>query len=129
MNDDERAICAMVDRWMAASAAGDNETVLSLLADDVIFSVPGRTPFGKAEFAAAAGAMRQQRFEGRCDIQEIAVLGDWAYMRNHIDAKLTLPDGTARRHAGYTLTVLRRNSDGGWVISRDANLILADQPI
>jgi hypothetical protein len=30
--------------------------VLGLMADDVLFMVPGREPFGKAEFAASAQA-------------------------------------------------------------------------
>jgi ketosteroid isomerase-like protein len=38
---------------MAASRAGDTATVLSLMADDVIFRVPGREPFGKEAFAAS----------------------------------------------------------------------------
>jgi uncharacterized protein (TIGR02246 family) len=52
MTDDERAIRELVDTWMAASKAGDS--VLSLMADDVIFMVTGREPFGKEEFAAAS---------------------------------------------------------------------------
>ncbi len=37
---------------MEASKAGDLDTILSLMADDVIFMVPGREPFGKEAFAA-----------------------------------------------------------------------------
>jgi ketosteroid isomerase-like protein len=32
---------------MTASQAGDIPTVLSLMADDALFMVPGRKPFGK----------------------------------------------------------------------------------
>jgi uncharacterized protein (TIGR02246 family) len=42
MTDDERAIRDLVERWMSASRAGDLATVLSLMADDVIFMVPGQ---------------------------------------------------------------------------------------
>jgi uncharacterized protein (TIGR02246 family) len=48
---------------MAANQAGDVETVLSLMADDEVFMVPGREPLGKAEFAASAQAMKNVRFE------------------------------------------------------------------
>ncbi len=78
MTDDERAILDLVARWMEASKAGDLDTVLSLMADDVIFMVPGREPFGKEEFAAVSRGMTEVRIEGASDIQEIAVLGDWA---------------------------------------------------
>jgi uncharacterized protein (TIGR02246 family) len=50
MTDDERAIRNLVDTWMTASNAGDVLTMLSLMADDVIFMVPGQRPFGKEAF-------------------------------------------------------------------------------
>ena len=50
MTDDERAIRELVATWMRASERGDVNTVLSLMADDVIFMVPGREPFGKDVF-------------------------------------------------------------------------------
>jgi cytochrome c556 len=58
MTDDERAIRDLVATWMKASETGDVNTVLSLMADDVIFVVPGREPFGKEEFRAASEAMK-----------------------------------------------------------------------
>ena len=36
MTDDERAIRELVSTWMTASEMGDVDTVLSLMADDVI---------------------------------------------------------------------------------------------
>ena len=44
MTDDERAIRDLVAAWMKASQAGDTAKVLSLMADDAIFQVPGREP-------------------------------------------------------------------------------------
>jgi uncharacterized protein (TIGR02246 family) len=54
---------------MAASKTGDLDTMLSLMADDVIFMVPGREPFGRDEFAAASRGMTDVRIEGISDIQ------------------------------------------------------------
>ena len=54
MTDDERAIRGVVEQWLAASRAGDLDTLLSLMTDDVIFMVPGSKPFGKERFAANA---------------------------------------------------------------------------
>ena len=123
MTDDERAIRTLVDTWMSATRDGDVDAVLRLMADDVIFMVPGQKPFGKREFAATSAGMRNVRFDGRSDIQELKVLGDWAYLRNYIDLTVT-PDGGAPVHrAGYTLTILRKEPDGRWVLMRDANLV------
>jgi uncharacterized protein (TIGR02246 family) len=123
MTDDERAIRELVATWMTASQAGDIDTVLGLMTDDVVFMVPGREPFGKEAFAAASQAMAGVRMEGGSDIRELVVLGDIAYLRNHIDLTITPPGGTPMRRAGYTLTILRKGSDGRWRLARDANLL------
>ena len=88
MTQDEQAIRELVATWMAASKRGDTETVLSLMADDVLFMVPGREPFGKEEFAAAARGMTDIRIEGTSEIQEIEVTGDRAYLRNRSRRKV-----------------------------------------
>jgi uncharacterized protein (TIGR02246 family) len=124
MTDDERAIRELVATWMAASQSGDAATVLGLMADDVVFMVPGREPFGKEAFAAASQSMKGVRFEGSYDIREIEVLGDWAYLRNYISISITPLGGEAVRRAGYTLSILRRQPDGKWVLARDANLVM-----
>ena len=66
---DERAILALLDTWMAASRAGDLETLLSLMADDVVFMVPGQEPFGKEAFAARSQGMKDVRVEGTADVK------------------------------------------------------------
>ncbi len=123
MTEDERAIRELVSTWIAASRAGDTETVLSLMADDVVFMVPGQEPFGKEKFAAAARGMRNVRMEGTSDIRELTVLGDWAYLRNHLVVTVTPPGGQPLRRAGYTLTILRKTPAGQWLLARDANLM------
>jgi uncharacterized protein (TIGR02246 family) len=76
---------------MAASKSGDLATVLSLMTDDVIFMVPGQEPFGKEAFAAAAKGMGSVQIEGSSEILELRVLGDWAFIRNRIEMKVTPP--------------------------------------
>jgi uncharacterized protein (TIGR02246 family) len=124
MNDDERAIRDLVATWMKASQAGDTATVLSLMTDDAIFQVPGREPFGKEAFAAMSQGMKGVRIEGSSDIRELRVLGDWAYLRNHISMAITPPGGTPIKRAGYTLTILRKDPNGKWLLARDANLLV-----
>jgi uncharacterized protein (TIGR02246 family) len=42
MGEDERAIRELIATWMRASAAGDLDTVLGLMSDDVVFTRPRR---------------------------------------------------------------------------------------
>jgi len=123
MTDDERAIRELVETWMEASKAGDTAAVLELMTDDVLFTVPGREPFGKDEFRAASESMRGLKMDGRAEVQEIEVLGDRAWIRNRIDLTLTPPEGEPLHRSGYTLTILRKDADGRWRLFRDANLV------
>ena len=120
---DENAIRELVHTWMAATKAGNVNTVLSLMAEDAVFMVPGQEPFGKEAFRAASEAMRDVHIDGKSDIHEVKVMGKWAYLRNHIDMEMTQPDGKTVRRAGYTLTILNKTVDGRWLLVRDANLL------
>jgi len=123
MSDDEQAIRDVVDQWMDATKAGDTEAVLDLMTDDVVFMVPGREPFGKQEFRAASESMGGMEIDGRAEIRELRVLGDWAFIRNHIDIRMGSSGGELSHRSGYTLTVLRKCEDGRWRLARDANLV------
>ncbi len=123
MSEDERAIRGLVENWMAATKAGDVEAVLALIADDVVFMVPGAEPFGKQAFASALAGLGQFTIEGRSEIRELQLIGDFAYLRNQIDLSATSADGKSVRRSGYTLTILRKEADGRWRLARDANLL------
>jgi uncharacterized protein (TIGR02246 family) len=123
VHDQEQAIRQLVDTWLTASESGDLSTILTLMADDVIFMVPGREPFGKQEFAENYKQMKGVKLTTKSDIQEIKVLGEWAWMRNLLRVTFTPGDGSPTTHSGYVLTILRKSSDGRWVIVRDANLL------
>jgi uncharacterized protein (TIGR02246 family) len=124
MSEDERAIRNLIATWMTATQAGDVERVLSLMADDIVFMVPGQPPFGKAEFAATSRGMKDVRMEGKSKVEELVVTGDWAWARTHITLTVTPPSGLAMRRSGYTLSIFRKKSgDDAWVLARDANLL------
>ncbi|MFT3813293.1 MAG: SgcJ/EcaC family oxidoreductase [Acidovorax sp.] len=123
MTDDEKAIRQVVETWMTASQSGDLATVLALMTDDVVFTVPGQEPFGKEAFAAASSSMGDTRIEGTNQIVELETHGSWAFIRNKIDMTVTPPGGGPIRRSGYTLTLLRKGSDGKWRVARDANLL------
>jgi len=122
MSDDERTIRNAIQKWMAASKAGDTATVLSLMADDVLFMVPGKEPFGKDAFAASSQGMKDVLMDGVADIQEVTILGDWAWTRTYLTVTITPPNAEPVRRRGYTLSIWRKQPNG-WVIYRDANLL------
>jgi uncharacterized protein (TIGR02246 family) len=123
---DEEQIRALVATWMSATRAGDTEAVLDLMTDDALFLVPGRPPMTKDDFASAARAQSSgtaPKFDGQSDIQEIRVMGDWAFMWTRLRVVATPPDGSApTERAGHTLTILRKEG-GRWRLARDANLL------
>ena len=126
MDRDEQAIRSLIETWMRASAEGDLPRVLELVDDDVVFLGPGRPPMrGKDGFAAASRAMEgKARADGKVDIQEIRVFGDWAYGWNQLTVTMHPVEGGApTRLSGPTLTVFRKKADGKWVLFRDANMI------
>lgn len=126
MQKDEKEIRELVETWISASKAGDLETVLSLMTEDVVFLGPGRPPMiGKASFAEASKAQSERPFEMSVtsDIQEIQVFGEWAYMWTKLSVVVTPPGGgPSMTRAGHTLSILRKQN-GKWVLARDANML------
>ena len=128
MSPDERAIRDVIATWLQASAAGDNEKVLSLMSDDVVFLVAGRPPFGKAEFAAASDALSTHRIEARSEVREVEVSGDLAYARSQLTVTMTpVAGGASLRRSGPVLSVFRKTKDGRWLLARDANLLTVEK--
>jgi uncharacterized protein (TIGR02246 family) len=122
-HDDQQAIRQAVDTWLAASKNRDLPTLLNLLADDVLFIVPSKEPFGKEEFAAANQAqMKAVELDAQIDIKEIEVVGDWAWMRSFLTVSFTR-DGKSAKHAGHILSIWQKQPGGHWVIKRDANFV------
>jgi len=124
MQDDEQAIRQLLTTWLDASKAGDTGKVLSLMTEDAVFLVTGQPPMrGKAAFAASQAALKNAKIEATGEIQEIKLLGDWAYMWTRLSVDITPAGGAApTKRAGNTLSILRRQADG-WVIARDANML------
>jgi uncharacterized protein (TIGR02246 family) len=124
MENDEQAIRQLVTTWLDASKAGDTEKVLSLMADDVVFLVAGRPPMrGKAAFAASQSALKAAKIDATSEVQEIKVMGDWAYMWTKLSVVIAPPNGAApTQRAGNTLSILRREADN-WLIACDANML------
>jgi hypothetical protein len=57
--------------------------------------------------------MKNARIEGSSDIQEIQVLGDWAYLRNYIEMTVSPPGGTPVRAPATRSRSCARSATGG----------------
>lgn len=121
--NDEQAIHEVIETWMSATKAGDSEAVLSLMTDDVVFMVPGQEPFGKESFATASQEMTGMHIDGKAEIKELKIFGEWAFARTYLEVTMTPEGGEPMRRTGYTLTILHKESDGKWRLARDANLL------
>jgi uncharacterized protein (TIGR02246 family) len=128
MSTDEQAIRALVALWHSATAKGDVDTVLGLMAEDVVFLVAGKGPMrGRAAFERSLRALLEQyRIESSGEIQEIEVSENLAYSWANLKVQIIpLSGGPAPVRVGSTLSILRKESHGSWVIVRDANLLTA----
>ena len=66
----------------------------------------------------------QHRIESSGEVQEIGVSGRLAYCWTNLNVRVgPLPGGNAMVRTGSALSVLRKQSNGGWVVTRDANLL------
>jgi uncharacterized protein (TIGR02246 family) len=122
--NDEQAIRDLISTWLNASKSGDTATVLALMSDDVVFLVCGQPPMrGKEAFAAGQTALKDLEIDGTSEIQEVKVLGDWAYVWTHLSVAFKpRRGGVANKRAGNTLSILRKQ-DGKWLLVRDANML------
>ena len=122
----EQPIRDLIALWLKASAENDLDTVLSLMADDALFLLPGQPPMTKEAYATASLAMQDKvQIEATPDIREIQISGDLAYCWNHLSITITPHEGTPMQRVGDILTIFRREPDGRWLLFRDANLLVS----
>lgn len=122
--NDEQAIRKLVADWLEAGS--DLEKVLGLMAEDVVFLTPGQAPMqGRDAFTVGFRAgLEQYRLEAHSEIQEVQVMGDWAYCWNHLRVVMTpYRAGMPMRRSGNVLSILKKLPEGNWVIFRDANML------
>lgn len=124
MSADEQQIRALMDEWRRATAQGDVEALLSMLADDVVFLTPGNPPMGKRQFEAGFRMFSAKALiHTEQEIKDLRVAGDLAYAWSHLKVTMTPKAGGEKLVTeGHTLTVFRKAS-GRWLLARDANLM------
>lgn len=125
MNADEQAIRDLVALWHRATAAGEIETVLGLMADDVVFLVAGHPPMrGRGAFESGLrDLLTRCRIESAGEIREIVISGNFAYCWTDVTVRVVpLAGSHAKVRRGNALSILRREQ-GAWVVARDANML------
>lgn len=125
-DNEEQQIREIVLTWISATAEGDLDRVLGLMAEDVVFLSAGQPPLrGRDAFESVSRSMAgKMRFEGQPDIQEIHVAGDYAFCWTRLHVTATPRDeGLPIRRAGDVFSVFRKEQDGRWRLFRDANML------
>ncbi|MDN0074783.1 SgcJ/EcaC family oxidoreductase [Crenobacter sp. SG2303] len=127
--DDERAIYTLLEAWHRATVAGDNAALLELVCDDVCFYTAGSPPLsGKEAFAAALQANTAFDIDYDWQVDDLAISDTPGVLLRPIARAHARPCQRCHAHPPrpYADPVLRREADGAWRISRDANLLAAD---
>jgi uncharacterized protein (TIGR02246 family) len=122
--DDESAIRAVTEQWLAAEGARDVGALLEHVTDDAVFLMPGgRTVSGKPAirtlFETFFAAFTS---EHTASIAEVRVEGDWAFSwGQEVTVLRPVAGGPPVRLEGFGLSVLRRGPDGRWRFARGIN--------
>jgi len=125
MTQDEQRIRQWFDEWIKATKEGNTELARSLTADNAIFLVPGAGQMDKESFTAAATATDPNTdFSLDCSIQEIEIIGDYAWVVATLSlSMIDKSSGSQSLMKGDSLSIIRREN-GGWVTVREANTMV-----
>ncbi len=121
-SDPEGAIRAVAERWTAAYVAGDKAGVLDVYTEDA-WIMPNARPHLKGHGAIGArldGLMDGPRLSIHIDIQEIQIVGDFAWaVAHYVIARLDESGAASGTEYGTGVTIYRKDTDGRWRILRD----------
>lgn len=126
IDEDEKAIRAVIADWAEATLAHDLNRILPLMAEDVVFLIPGGELRGREGFTKAfETGSSSMKVQPTMDVQEIKIFGDYAYVWNRISV-LLYPEtgGSPKTLGGDALSIFHKNADGKWVIIRDSNTVV-----
>ena len=125
MSADEQAIRNLVTQWHKATAEGDVEAVLRLMAEDVVFLVAGHPPMkGRSTFEKGLrGLLASHSIESTSEVQEVEVSGNLAYCWSALNVRITPKvGGDSVVRSGSAVSILHKQG-GQWLVIRDANLL------
>ncbi|MEO7335493.1 MAG: SgcJ/EcaC family oxidoreductase [Caldimonas sp.] len=123
---DEQAIRDVISKWHRATIDGDIDSVLELVAEDVVFLVAGQPPMtGRSAFERGLRSLLEtHHIESTHDVREVSVAGDMAWAWTELTVRIvSTPGGEVAARTGHALSILHRQDDGRWLVFRDANLL------
>ena len=101
----------------------DPEIYAGAFAEDAVVLPPGLTAIeGRAailEWARGWASTSEVEIEIETIIDEVQVMGDWAFVRMTIPRTIRSPDRDPRNDVVTSFQVHRRQADGSWKIARD----------
>ena len=118
---DLAAIDKVRDDHVAALNAGNAEDWVAQFAEDGV-QMPPNAPanIGKAMIGAwSRGLLGQFQVTFGLTVDEVRVLGDWAFERGGYAIHLASDGGPAMDDAGKYITIYRKEDGGGWQMARD----------
>jgi uncharacterized protein (TIGR02246 family) len=125
MGPDERAIREVHATWIDAVNAGDLDCLLSLMTNDVVFLNPAQAPFGRDGFPAGFSTAHQRaRINCISELENVVIVGEVAYTLSRDSLSMTpRATGEVTLLAGYRISIYRKQSDGRWLLARDAHTL------
>jgi uncharacterized protein len=100
----------VIDRYLAAMRAGDFETGIGFYAEDVVFRIPGRSPWagehrGRDRAAAYLLEARERAHEGEIELKLLDRLTSDERVALLVEERFTRPEGdvTIRRANVYRI--------------------------
>jgi len=114
---DIAAINSLYNQSTLACGTGDAELYMSIFTEDARVMPPGfPAAMGKEEIRPVIeGLFGQFYLELPYTVDEVEVLGDWAFARSIFQYSMTLKDsGETTTMAGKELDIFKRQADGSW---------------
>ena len=125
MDKDMEAIRKLHEKDMAASKAGNFETLRSLMTDDAIVLPPDEKALhGRKEiddnFTRMKEAMSQfEVLEYVLDFKEVKILGDYAYEWGEIRGRMQQKGSDKAQSSIFkVMRILQKQADGNWKVHR-----------
>ena len=115
---DVEAIKSLSNEIMKAYNEGDLEALTAIVAEDVVFMPPGEPALIGKEAMRNWHDFDKISIDVNITVEEVQVLGDWAFMRDIWIGSGTQKDsGEKFEFNNKGLYLLRRQTDGSWKMS------------
>ncbi len=119
--DDEAGVRESVERAVAAFNTSDVDTLVDLHTDDAVVLKPGKPPeIGRQVMRTSLERVFSMfRVKESRTIEELEIVGDWAFTWGYYSVTLTPTDGSPPiNEEGKYIDALRRQPDGSWLFAR-----------